>query len=214
MREYGFNEPNIDILRMGECSSVPGTRKPVLLRLDDRGEVVRFYRLFAPLRDVPLVSACFVLWAERFTCRPWLEIDIRRCPKNPRTGLSLCFPSVLMCSETTAISVCQNEPRRFAGRRLWPLKCHSGNRYALLGLSQNDFIGPRGCWKWMAYFQVPFTCPWIGRPGSPVRKASANVRECPGLSRRLLKCARRCHWSFWYQEGFLKSHIGYLLTLR
>ncbi|PKI32833.1 hypothetical protein CRG98_046776 [Punica granatum] len=65
-----------------------------------------------------------------------------------------------------------------------------------------------------ACFRVPFTCPWIGRPRSPVRKASAIVRECPGLSRRLLKCARRCHWSFWYQEGFLKSHIGYLLTLR
>ncbi|PKI48354.1 hypothetical protein CRG98_031252, partial [Punica granatum] len=40
-------------------------------------------------------------------------------------------------------------------------------------------------------FPVPFTCLWIGRPGSPVRKASVNVRECPGLSRRLLKCCRR-----------------------
>ncbi|PKI73969.1 hypothetical protein CRG98_005645 [Punica granatum] len=92
---------------MGECSGVLGTRKPVLLRLDDRGEVVRFCRLFAPLRDVPLMSACFVLWAERFTCRPRLEIDIRRRPKNPRTGLSRCFPRVLMCSETTVISVRQ-----------------------------------------------------------------------------------------------------------
>ncbi|PKI78423.1 hypothetical protein CRG98_001196 [Punica granatum] len=107
MREYGFNEPNIDILCMGECSGVPGTRKPVLLRLDDQGEVVRFCRLFAPLRDVPLMSACFVLWAERFTCRPRLEIDIRRRPKNPRMGLSRCFPSVPMCSETTVISVCK-----------------------------------------------------------------------------------------------------------
>ncbi|OWM65578.1 hypothetical protein CDL15_Pgr023848 [Punica granatum] len=44
-----------------------------------------------------------------------------------------------------------------------------------------------------ACFRVPFTCPWIGRPRSPVMKASANVRECPGLSRRLLKCAQRCH---------------------
>ncbi|PKI70272.1 hypothetical protein CRG98_009349 [Punica granatum] len=65
-----------------------------------------------------------------------------------------------------------------------------------------------------AHFWVPFTCPWIGRPGSLGKKASANVRECLGLSRRLLKCARRCHRSFWYQGGFLKSHIGYLLTLR
>ncbi|OWM82707.1 hypothetical protein CDL15_Pgr014195 [Punica granatum] len=40
----------------------------MLLRLDDRGEVVPFCRLFAPLRNVPLVSACFVLWEERFTC--------------------------------------------------------------------------------------------------------------------------------------------------
>ncbi|PKI45303.1 hypothetical protein CRG98_034303 [Punica granatum] len=44
---------------------------------------------------------------ERFTCRPRLEIDIQRRPKNPRTGLSRCFPSVLMCSETTVISVRQ-----------------------------------------------------------------------------------------------------------
>ncbi|OWM72706.1 hypothetical protein CDL15_Pgr009163 [Punica granatum] len=51
-----------------------------------------------------------------------------------------------------------------------------------------------------ACFRVSFICLCIGRPGSPVRKASANVRECPGLSRRLMKCARRCHWSFWYQE--------------
>ncbi|PKI40722.1 hypothetical protein CRG98_038903 [Punica granatum] len=42
-----------------------------------------------------------------------------------------------------------------------------------------------------AYFRLPFTCPRIGRPGSPFRKASANVQECPGLSRRLLKYARR-----------------------
>ncbi|OWM89169.1 hypothetical protein CDL15_Pgr023667 [Punica granatum] len=47
-----------------------------------------------------------------------------------------------------------------------------------------------------ACFLVPFTCPRIGRPGSPLRKASANVLECPGLSWRLLKCAQRCHWSF------------------
>ncbi|OWM78308.1 hypothetical protein CDL15_Pgr001029 [Punica granatum] len=65
-----------------------------------------------------------------------------------------------------------------------------------------------------ACFRVSFTCPRIGRPGSPFRKASANVQEYPGLSRRLLKYAQRCHWSFWYQEGFLESHIRYLLTLR
>ncbi|PKI58748.1 hypothetical protein CRG98_020855 [Punica granatum] len=107
MREYGFNEPNIDMLFVSECSGDPGTRKPVLLRLDDRGEVVRFCLLFAPLRDVTLVSACFVLWAERVTCRPQLEIDIWRHPRNPRMGLSQCFSSVLMCSETTVVSVCQ-----------------------------------------------------------------------------------------------------------
>ncbi|OWM63567.1 hypothetical protein CDL15_Pgr021178 [Punica granatum] len=48
-----------------------------------------------------------------------------------------------------------------------------------------------------ACFRVPFTCPQIGRPGSPFKKASANAQKCLGLSRRLLKCARRCHWSFW-----------------
>ncbi|PKI68893.1 hypothetical protein CRG98_010748 [Punica granatum] len=65
-----------------------------------------------------------------------------------------------------------------------------------------------------ACFRVPFTCPRIGHPESPFRKASANVQEYLGLSKRLLKCARRCHWSFWYQVGLLESHIGYLLTLR
>ncbi|PKI61743.1 hypothetical protein CRG98_017855 [Punica granatum] len=35
-----------------------------------------------------------------------LEIDNRRRPRNPRMRLSQCFPSALMCSETTAIYVC------------------------------------------------------------------------------------------------------------
>ncbi|PKI34394.1 hypothetical protein CRG98_045215 [Punica granatum] len=62
-------------------------------------------------------------------------------------------------------------------------------------------------------FRVSFIGSWIGNLGSPVRKTSANVRECPGLSKRLLKCARGCHWSLSYQKGFLMSHIGHLLTL-
>ncbi|OWM77841.1 hypothetical protein CDL15_Pgr017439 [Punica granatum] len=64
-----------------------------------------------------------------------------------------------------------------------------------------------------ACFRVPFVRSWIGRSGNLVGKASVNVRECPGISRMLLKCARMCHWSFWYQEGFLESHIGYLPML-
>ncbi|PKI48598.1 hypothetical protein CRG98_031017 [Punica granatum] len=44
---------------------------------------------------------------ERLTCRPRLEINNRRRPRNPRMRLSQCFPSVLMCSKTTVISVCQ-----------------------------------------------------------------------------------------------------------
>ncbi|PKI54929.1 hypothetical protein CRG98_024680 [Punica granatum] len=64
------------------------------------------------------------------------------------------------------------------------------------------------------YFWVPFISSWIGRPGSPVRKASAKIRGAPSLSKKLVKCARRCHWSFWHQKGFLESHIGYLMTLR
>ncbi|PKI35965.1 hypothetical protein CRG98_043647 [Punica granatum] len=85
----------------------PGTQKSVLLCLDYRSEVVCFCRLFAPLRAVLLMSACFVPWAEQLTRRPWLEVDNRRHPRDPRTGLSQCFPSVLTCSEATAISVCQ-----------------------------------------------------------------------------------------------------------
>ncbi|PKI61293.1 hypothetical protein CRG98_018319 [Punica granatum] len=89
---------------------------------------------------------------ERFTCRPPLEIDIRRRPKNPRTGLSRCFSSVLMCSETTVIFVRQKR---------------------VLKACREAFVTIET------------------RPESLVMKASTNVRECPDLSRRLLKCARR-----------------------
>ncbi|PKI75819.1 hypothetical protein CRG98_003734 [Punica granatum] len=71
-----------------KCSGDPETQKPILLRLDDRGEVTRFCRLFVPLHAVLLVSACFVLWTEQFTCWPQLEFDNRRRPRNPLTGLS------------------------------------------------------------------------------------------------------------------------------
>ncbi|PKI40912.1 hypothetical protein CRG98_038710 [Punica granatum] len=37
---------------------------------------------------------------------PQLKINSQRCPRNPRTGLFLCFLSVLMCSETIVVSVC------------------------------------------------------------------------------------------------------------
>ncbi|PKI78947.1 hypothetical protein CRG98_000659 [Punica granatum] len=157
------------ILRISECSGVPGTRKPISLHLDDRSEVVCFCRTFAPLRAVLLVSTCFVLWAERFTCRPRLEIDMRRRPRNPQTRLSQCFPSVLMCSETTVIFVCKKRV---------PKAC----REAFVTIKTS--LGRSTC------FRVPFICSWIGHPGSIVRKASANVQECPGLSRRLLKCTR------------------------
>ncbi|PKI34579.1 hypothetical protein CRG98_045030 [Punica granatum] len=52
---------------------------------------------------------------ERLTSRPRLEIDNWRCPRNPRMGLSQCFPSVLMCSETTVISVCQKRVSKALG---------------------------------------------------------------------------------------------------
>ncbi|PKI76301.1 hypothetical protein CRG98_003307 [Punica granatum] len=108
-------------------------------------------------------------------------------------GLSQCFSSILMCSETTVISVCQKRV---------PNAC------------REEFVTIETSLGRSAYFRVPFTSPQIGRPGSPFKKASTNVQECPDLSRRLLKCAWRCHWSFWYQEGFLESHIGCLPTLR
>ncbi|PKI67520.1 hypothetical protein CRG98_012104 [Punica granatum] len=69
-------------------------------------QVDRFCRLFMPLRVVLLVSVCFALWAKWLTRRPRLKIDKRRRPRNPKTGLSQCFPSVLMCSEIVVISVC------------------------------------------------------------------------------------------------------------
>ncbi|PKI53393.1 hypothetical protein CRG98_026233 [Punica granatum] len=52
-----------------------------------------------------------------------------------------------------------------------------------------------------ACFRVPFTYPWIGHLESPVKKASTNVRECLGSSRRLLKCA-------WSPEGLDLSGAG------
>ncbi|OWM65545.1 hypothetical protein CDL15_Pgr023815 [Punica granatum] len=71
------------------------------------------------------------------------------------------------------------------------------------------------------YFRVPFIGSCIGRPRSHVKKASANVRECPSLSRRLLKCTQGCHWSFWTvrvdpttlgtsdHHGHLEGSLGY-----
>ncbi|PKI51790.1 hypothetical protein CRG98_027838 [Punica granatum] len=104
--ELLVGHPNIVMLRIRKCSSGRGTRKPVLLRLYDRSEVDHLCRLFTPLRAELLVSAYFVLWAERLTCRPRLKIGNRRRPRNPRPEFSLCFPSV-MGSETVAISVCR-----------------------------------------------------------------------------------------------------------
>ncbi|PKI71112.1 hypothetical protein CRG98_008480 [Punica granatum] len=96
-------------------------------------------------------------------------------------------------SETAVVSVCQERAPKI---------------YREAFVTVETSLGSPAC------FRVSFAHSWIGRPGSPVKKASANVRECPGLSRRLLKRARRHHWSFWFQEGFLKSHIGNLLMLR
>ncbi|PKI37323.1 hypothetical protein CRG98_042285 [Punica granatum] len=90
-----------------KCSGGPGTRKPVSLHLDDLSEVDCLCRLFGALRVVLLASACFVHWAGQLTRRLRLKIGNRKHPKNPRSKFSLCFPSVLMCSETVAISVCQ-----------------------------------------------------------------------------------------------------------
>ncbi|PKI70469.1 hypothetical protein CRG98_009139 [Punica granatum] len=111
------------------------------------------------------------------------------------------------------------------GKPKWIAQCDQGGPFSGSGSTRETKMNSKtqsescfmvlvvlGCVQ--ACFWVSFTCLWIGRHGSPVRKASANVRECPGLSRRLLKCAWRCYWSFWYQEGFLKSHIGHLSTLR
>ncbi|PKI44477.1 hypothetical protein CRG98_035132, partial [Punica granatum] len=51
-------------------------------------------------------------------------------------------------------------------------------------------------------------------PGSSVRKGVRGGSRCPDLSRMSPKCARTCHWSFWYWEGFLEPHIGHLSMLR
>ncbi|PKI58138.1 hypothetical protein CRG98_021468 [Punica granatum] len=141
-------------------------------------------------------------------------------------GVSLVF---LMCSETTVISICQKRVLKACWEAFVTIKTslgrskrasfpESGSTWETKMNSETKsesysmVLVVLGCVQ--ACFRVLFICLWIGRLGSPVRKASANVREYPGLSRSLLKCAQRCHWSFWYQEGFLKSHIGYLLTLR
>ncbi|PKI75834.1 hypothetical protein CRG98_003749 [Punica granatum] len=104
-----------------------------------------------------------------------------------------CLPNALRRSEAAVVSVCQERA---------PKTCREA------------FVSIETSLGRPARFRVPFTCPWIGPPEAPLGKASVRVWGCPSLSRRLLKCARRCHWSFWYQERFLKSHIEYLLTLR
>ncbi|PKI61739.1 hypothetical protein CRG98_017851 [Punica granatum] len=145
----------MDTLYVSECSGGLETRKQILFNLDDRSEVIRFCRLFAPLR------------------------------------------SVLHVSETTAISVCRrprlaerNDPFFFELGSTREAKMSSEKQSETYSLVRVTL----GCVQ--TYFQVLFIGSWIGRPGSLVKKASANVRECLGLSRRLLKCARGCHWSF------------------
>ncbi|PKI49807.1 hypothetical protein CRG98_029784 [Punica granatum] len=136
-----------------------------------------FLSLVRVMRAVLLMSACLMLWAEPLTRRPRLEIANWRHPRNPRTRLSQCFSSVLMCSETIAISICQKQVPKVCREAFVTIETSLGRP---------------------AYFRMPFICPWSGHPGSPVRKASAKVRGCPGLSRKFLKCAQRCYWSFWY----------------
>ncbi|PKI68976.1 hypothetical protein CRG98_010656 [Punica granatum] len=233
--ETTLREAPCGLLMQGD----PGTQKSVSLRLDDRSEVVRFCRQFVSLRAVFFVLACFPHWAEWLTRRPWVKTNNRRHPKNPRMGLSQCFPSALMCSETTVISVGQKRvpkicrgtdmlclisciddllkrvPAMFLCRK-GPFFGSGSTRETKMSFEKQSetrslVLITLGCVQ--TCFRVPFTGSWIGRPGSPIRKAPTNVRECPSLGRRLLKCARRCHRSFWYQEGFLESHIGYLLTL-
>ncbi|PKI49289.1 hypothetical protein CRG98_030332 [Punica granatum] len=107
-----------------EWSGDPGTRKPVLLHLDNRGEVACFCRLFAPLRDVPLVSACFVLWAERFTRQPQLEIDNRR----RFISLALEVPSVRTRILISSGHACAKPTQRGLGVSTFPWGCATDTR--------------------------------------------------------------------------------------
>ncbi|PKI52577.1 hypothetical protein CRG98_027005 [Punica granatum] len=68
-------------------------------------------------------------------------------------------------SETIAISVCQKQVSKACREAFATIKTS---------------LGRPAC----------FRVSWIGLPRSPVKKAFANVRECPSLSRRLLECAR------------------------
>ncbi|PKI68042.1 hypothetical protein CRG98_011638 [Punica granatum] len=82
-------------------------RKPVLLDLDARSEVSRFRCPIVCLRDLLHALARFMPWAEYLAHRPRLKIGNRRRPGNPQSEFSQCSPSVLMCPETAAISVCR-----------------------------------------------------------------------------------------------------------
>ncbi|PKI35978.1 hypothetical protein CRG98_043630 [Punica granatum] len=121
-------------------------------------------------------------------------------------GPSQYFPSVLMYSETTVISVCQKRVPKVYREAFVTIETSLGRLkrpfFFLVGIHSGDqddsekqsetcslALVTLGCMQ--TCFRVPFICLWIGRPGSPVRKTSANVRECVGLSRRLLKCVRR-----------------------
>ncbi|PKI36898.1 hypothetical protein CRG98_042713 [Punica granatum] len=103
---------------------------------------------------VRLVGAAPVDGGERLTRQPRLEIDNQKRPRNPRIELFQCFPSVMMCSETTAISVCQKR---------------------VLKVCREAFVTIETLLERPNCLQVPFICLWSGRPGSPVRKVVVPV---------------------------------------
>ncbi|PKI49541.1 hypothetical protein CRG98_030078 [Punica granatum] len=196
------------VLDRSKCSGGPRTRKLVLLRLEDRNKVDHFCRLFTPQCAELLVSACFVLRAKRLTRRPRLKIENQRRPRNPRPEFSLCFPSVLMYSETAAISIYQkgtpkisrtdNLSKRYPAMflcRKGPLFLGSASTREINMISgkQSDscslVLVTLGCEQ--DCFRMPLILPWSGRPEIPVRKAFVTVRDCPDLTRCFLKCAGR-----------------------
>ncbi|PKI65466.1 hypothetical protein CRG98_014124 [Punica granatum] len=162
---------------------------------------------------------------ERLTRRPRLETDNRRRLWNPRTELSQCFPSVLMCSETTMISVCQKRVPKACWEAFATIKISLG-RLSLFSkpLRSLGLIGPPfpesrstreikigsekqsetcslvlvnlGCVQ--AYFRVLFIYLWIRRPESPVKKFVLSNCVFAAISPPVNGDPSLC-WAFFYR---------------
>ncbi|PKI70299.1 hypothetical protein CRG98_009291 [Punica granatum] len=76
-------------------------------------------------------------------------IGNQRSPRNPRTGLSQCFPNVLMCSETTALFVRKKRVPKACRKAFVTIKTSLGRPICFAWSEPNDFLTPGSCSEWV-----------------------------------------------------------------